>query len=704
MPVCDAAESNKSHGGLTMIIRDSKPMLAPRVHSVSEPGASKVMLGRVKWFGGFNNYTGRENHFGFIESEGVDFFAHRSHVLSPQEKMTEGAEVLFHRFEGRDGKLAAKAVRVLSATSDDELVRVVRAGPAPSADLIITIALKRKKLEPFIEDVHAAVTALNSAQPNSTLLTLFWQRFPPAAPSDRFFNLAPEEVKARVCKQHYAVLRQTLSGLLASKGAPSTSVAAADLYEGLDDQDRKIAALWADSDADPIVSQMLSARAAEKAAAQLYRKAGAEVEDVAVSQLNRSGMDWITHDLIVDQTLPVDVKNSRRPINSKGFYVEHTIPRFKVTRGGADVRIAGVLSPYLQRRYIEKPRSAWFTIDDIVFLGETSRRIVDDLIKKYSSAHFEVRRGDERMFPNWVFGYPERWYPGLKERVRQCVDMCCAVPAEHWRYIFSPHEGRRVVPAFCAMGVPLPAPLEDRLSTAQAAFYRKLQRNLQGIPTVPDIFLLVLSDFVQAIVDDRQDYAPSDYNDVLFPQFSRFAAIASDALLMEDSSFPLGAIDPLHLVSGLVQTLNTLWENRIEMALMGFTNFRFAGLGLLQARREKDAEWTTILAYCGGTEYQKDGDGKVSLSEAGRPIPKGKCGFSPLILGEHKTCPSCRKLVCSECDFCSAGCRDEAMRELVRGRHSADKSRQESRSIDNGQKFEAPPWEFPPLEAYEDLR
>jgi hypothetical protein len=55
----------------------------------------------VKWFGGLNKSTGRENHYGFIEADGVDFFVHRKSVLSPKDLMIEGAEVLFQRLEDR---------------------------------------------------------------------------------------------------------------------------------------------------------------------------------------------------------------------------------------------------------------------------------------------------------------------------------------------------------------------------------------------------------------------------------------------------------------------------------------------------------------------------------------------------------------------------------------------------------------------------
>jgi hypothetical protein len=495
-------------------------------------------------------------------------------------------------------------------------------------------------------------------------------------------------VKSKVCKRHYSALRHALLNLLDKDKQPPTSITAEELYDGLTDNDRKIAALWADSDNDTIVAKMLSARAAEKAVAGLYRQAGAIVVDVAITQLDRAGSDWITHDLSVDRKFSIDVKNARRPINSKNFYVEHTVPRFKLDRSGSDVRVAGVLSPYLHKRFIDKPSSADFRIDDIVLLGETSRQDIEALITKYRSPHFEVVRGNERIFPNWVFGHPERWYPGFREQVQNATDLCRHTPEEFWCYIFDTDETGYVVAALNVINVPLPPLLVDRLTKHQANFCEKLKRSLNGIPNVPDIFLAVISDFVEAIMCNRQDYSPAIYAEILFPKL--------------EPERPLGAIDPLGLVASLVKTLKLLWENHTQAALKEFTSFRFGGLGLLQARRNNDVKWTTILAYCGGTEFVKDDNDKIVLLEAGRPKWKGKCGNTPLVLGNHQTCPKCRKLLCDKCEFCSVLCRDQELRALTLDKERVARPRKDELTNDSGRTLEAPPWESAPWGAYED--
>lgn len=657
------------------------PTLSERSPATNlETGA--ILLGQVKWFGGVNNSTGRENHFGFVEANGTDFYVHRSALLSPQNAMIEGAEVLFQRLEERSGKPAATAVRVLSAMSSGELVTLLREAHNPTPDLVLTIALIRKELAPFRNEAFRAVSALGET--NSSILGRFWNYFPPSGPSDRFYALAPDSVKSQVCKKHYSAVRDVCLDLLTRRNEPPTAIPAREIYEDLDDRDREIAALWAGGKGDAIVAQMLSARAAEKAVARLYRGAGAIIDDIAITQLDRNASDWLTHDLSVDSKISIDVKNARRPINSSQFYVEHTVPRFKLDRSGSEVRIAGVLSPYLQKHFIDDPRSIGFRVDDIVLLGETSRHDIDDFIARYWSPNFQVVRGNGRTFPNWVFGYPERWYPGLRDRMQYATDLCRDIPVDDWRYIFDSDELDCLIVAFCAMRMSLPSAMAGNLSKHQAELYVKLQRNLREIPNVPDIFLSLISDFVEAVIKDRQDYSPIDCNQILFSK--------------RNSAAPLGAIDPLNLVASLVKTLASLWQNRSDTALRKFTHFRFGGLGLLQGRRNDDAEWTTILAYCGGAEYQRGEDGEIRLSEAGRPTPKGKCGHTPLVVGVHQTCPNCRKLLCNKCDFCSVTCQEQAFLALTRDKSSVAPSLTEG----GGRIFEAPPWEFMPLEAYKD--
>ena len=82
-------------------------------------------LGKVKWFGGLNNKTGRTNEFGFIDASGEDLYFHKSDILSVATAFIPDAEVVFFRTESRKGP-AAVSVQALAQASDDEIVALVR--------------------------------------------------------------------------------------------------------------------------------------------------------------------------------------------------------------------------------------------------------------------------------------------------------------------------------------------------------------------------------------------------------------------------------------------------------------------------------------------------------------------------------------------------------------------------------------------------
>ena len=49
-------------------------------------------------------------------------------------------------------------------------------------------------------------------------------------------------------------------------------------------------------------------------------------------------------------------------------YVEYCVPQFKEDRYGDQVRIAGVMSPYLDLSYIDNPSDIFFKIIPIIYL------------------------------------------------------------------------------------------------------------------------------------------------------------------------------------------------------------------------------------------------------------------------------------------------------------------------------------------------
>jgi len=679
------------------------PRLLAWVRMSSPVRDERPLVGEIKWFGGLNGKTGQVNNYGFATASGHDFYFHRSQVQSSTESLFAGAPIVFKRANGRNGQVAAEAVRALSLLADEELVALIKGPGGLNAQDTLAVALHREVLPPCEDEAFAAVAILTANGPVPS--AAFWRKFPPCSPKDVFYSYAPEDVKATVCQRHYAPFKRAIADLFEPLNEFRTSLSAADMYLGLDERDEQLSALWAKgSNFDATLAKMLSARAAEKAVKRFYEETGSQVEDVALRQLDGGAGDWTTHDLIVDAELAIDVKNARRPIYGRDFYVEHTVPKFKLDRRGEGVAIAGVLSPYLRLDAIRHPQQATssFRVDDLVFLGETSRSSIDRLASTFASDQLEVVRVNERTVPNWVFGYPAAWYRAFTERIHRLRKEHEWPVGDQWRYVFDDAELMRLVPALCVAGKPLPVTISSKLSRQQRGFYAKLQEIVGCPPDLPAIFLAVLSDFLRQVRQDDPDFSPRDYLPLLFLSGTA-PRRSSDAGVPAAASYPLGAIDPLSLVRTLIETFTTLWDGRKEANLARFSNFRFGGLGVLQGRAASDVAWTTLVAYCGGTVYESDERGAVLVNDDGEPQSvKGKCGQAPLILGKDKSCPDCGKLVCSRCRFCSVLCQERRFQKLAA---TNARKRAEQRTPGAGRAHKvnavAAPWdELPPLEAY----
>lgn len=682
------------------------------VRMTSQRPQERQLVGEIKWFGGMNRKTGHANNYGFVSTPEGDVYFHRSEALSPLESLTSGTQVIFERVSGRNQEFEAKSVQVLSKVSDAQLVAAIKSPQLTAEDTVI-IALHRKKLSPCENEVTAAVAVLQSK--SSTLLHSFWRQFTPMTPDGDLYRVAPDNVKLSVCQRHYAGFRTVLASLFQPLGAVRTNLNFKEAYLNLDERDERIAALWAPTNADASQAKMLSARAAEKAVKHFYERIGSSVEDVAIRQLDGGTDEWKTHDLLVDGTIAVDVKNARRPMNGKDFYVEHTVPRFKLDRSGRNVRIAGILSPYLQLEFLRNPRKAAskFEVDDLVFLGETSREQIDRLSSTFTSAHLEVIRSSERTIPNWVFGYPETSYRAFVDRVGQFKRDCDWPEDSEWQHVLSDSEKVSAIPGLCVAGVPLPRAIASKLSPQQLGFYERLQVTVGSPPALPAIFLTVLSDFLERLKEDDPGYSPQGYLPILFPNIPRHSAVSPDMRRASgwppQLAYPLGAIDPLGLVRALVDTLTALWLGRKKTSLARFSSFRFGGLGILQGREATQARWMTLVAYCGGTIYQTDESGTVLVNDEGEPkYVKGKCGRSPLVIGRDRTCVDCGKLICSTCGFCSDSCQSK----LFQGVAATNRRRQTDRrpnigiATNNVANLEPPGWwdDLPPLDAYESYR
>jgi cold shock CspA family protein len=499
-----------------------------------------------------------------------------------------------------------------------------------------------------------AISALGKREDKEYDESIFWNTFSPKHPKDPLYPHAPEWLKGQICKTHYAdfVIRwNTLFDHLANV---VTHLDAAPVYKSLTRSDRELAKHWANKDAsEGTLARMLSARAAEIAAITFYRDRGCEVADVAICQISRNGQDWRTHDLLIDGAVAIDVKNSRRPKNNKKFYVEHTVPQFKLDRLNRNVRIAGVLSPYVTLAYINEPGSANFGIEEIVYLGETHADHFEKLVQAYQTPTFTVDRGRRHIVPNWLFDYPAVWYKDYAASVRALVDDCAWPQEDEWQYTLGDKAIEDTLQKFCAIGIDAPEELATRFHGWKAEFYARLRNSLETLPRLPAIYLMVMRDFVENLSNPSPGFSPADYKPLLFP-----AGVKNSEMI------PLATIDPLCIVKKLIDTLSVLWSKREFLQLGRLVTFRFTGLGILRGKAIDDANWTTILAYCGGSVYRMEGD-RIELDSQGKPVFLSKCGHAPLTLGVQKTCNTCRYLICDKCQFCCNPCEVVRLAKLA---------------------------------------
>jgi len=710
------------------------------------PEAGQYGTGVIKWLGGFNKKTGKENDFGFIETKTGEVFFHKSNVLSPWEQLSASMLVMFRCVKSRGGKMAASEVGVLEGFPDEAMLNFLPAAEnatevasgisteegllevfSVSSGMLRHESLKRlvksasevtlSKLADFIAanlsvDARAgllsmlgspvllrqeafalrmilprhlhlkilatlstltahhkeAVSALGKPEDKEYDESIFWNTFAPKNPKDPLYPHAPQWVKVQICRMHYADFLNRWNTLFDNLADVGMRLEAVPVYASLTQKDRQLAELWANKDAsEGTLARMLSARAAEIAAMTFYRDQGCEVEDVAIGQISGNLQDWRTHDLLIDGAVAIDIKNSRRPMNNRTFYVEHTVPKFKLDRRGKNVRVAGVLSPYVNLADINKARSANLGIfnslnelgsgnlgkDDIVYLGETDADHFEKLVRVYQTPAFSLYRGQLHIVPNWLFDYPAVWYKDYTASVRALIDDSVWPQEDEWQYTLDGNGIEDTFQKFCAIGIDVPAALSPRLHGWKAEFYAKLKKCFKTLPRLPAIYLMVMKDFTEKVSEPSPSFSPADYKALLFPASGKNSEV-----------IPLGIIDPLCSVKRLIDTLSVLWSKREFLQLGRLVTFRFAGLGILQGKAIDSARWTTILAYCGGSVYRKN-QGRIEFNSEGKPLFLSKCGNAPLTLGVQKTCDTCGYLICDKCHFCCKPCETVRLAKLA---------------------------------------
>lgn len=463
----------------------------------------------------------------------------------------------------------------------------------------------------------------------------------------RFWKVAPIDVKIEIIKNRYNKFFELMN--LYYENTPESTIINEmswdKLYDLNDDEIKLITNYWPmldDTDYDK--AKFISARGAEKLAIEYYKSMNYEVEDVSIQQIFEISDEWKKTDLILDNNIPIDVKNARSDVNSN-IYSDFCVPSFKKLRN-KDVIILSVLSPYISIKYIKNNEIINFKINNPIILGEFNKLELNNLQSIFSDDNFKLNLHAEKnnkeitYLSPWLFDHNTRYYKNrnnILSKIHSLSDD--EVPPFNESVLV---HGRRFSPLLASQRN-LSEAVVSHLTENQRNFVNNFKNNSNEFVTLPYLYLNILKDFIQNVIDGDEEYTPDDYIYIL-----------SDKEFNSNNNFRinkqrlLGIEDPLNIILNLIDTLNILWNSKDKTNLIEYKIFKFSGRGLLRAKKnEKDEKWTTIIAYCGGRIHSF-----------------GKCGFSPLIVGMHETCSVCGRLICPEynCGYCSDGCPNYADR------------------------------------------
>lgn len=229
---------------------------------------SNLRVGTVNWFGGLNSKTGKVNDFGFVHSRGDDVFVHRTQVISDADGLAPNASVIFRLVRGKGEKPAAQSVRIISEIPDDEIgsfLEEVRTSP----EEVLHLLLSRTSLAEWHDEVVAALQ-LGDVEQNFWLLKELCDRFSITGINDPILSLVSESVRLQLIQGHYGRIGDLLTTLVSATGNAISSVNASTLYARITEPDQDIARRWSGEGRPAVYAKMLSARAAEIAAKEIY--------------------------------------------------------------------------------------------------------------------------------------------------------------------------------------------------------------------------------------------------------------------------------------------------------------------------------------------------------------------------------------------------------------------------------------------------
>ena len=577
-------------------------------------------IGRVKWYGGHNSKTGRDNQFGFLDSvEHGSVFVHESGLICEPSDMKDGRWVTFLVVDGEKGA-SARGVDLAENESNSLVIsRLLKAIEIPiEVRVRACFHIPLEECHPLIPSMEKTIEEYDRQYFNGVAdFPASWKELDRESP---LFKMLPEQIRRDWFNRKYPGIKQAIEALSNSVGQIERST---EIYSSMSPQDRQLALSWAGTDLDYEIAKMLSARGAELIIAEFFTEIGRAVIDTAIHQVTGESAQWKTHDLLIDSACPVDVKNARCTVNGNTF-IEYTIKRFKTDSQGRSVIIVGVLSPYLTLEEFER-KSIWHR-SFIKILGTITQGKVQNLEQEFSKRELTVDFGDAQRWPIWIFNNELDWFSDQREAIVGFSKCAVQVKPEDWLEC-----QQIVIPAFLIAGMEVPKRYREELLEWQNWYMDKIiAKSKAGELILPWLYLFTFHHFLDAITNlgsaESMGYSPEGYNELLF--YSENIA-----------ERPASLIDPVRVLKTLIETLNTLWGSRHSTNLVSLRSFVFRGEGLLRGI-DRQGRKVTVLAYCGG--FIKG---------------KGKCGHSPLVIGQQETCRNCQMLICDKCGHCSERCK-----------------------------------------------
>ena len=599
-------------------------------------------FGRVDWYGGYNRKKDKENKFGFLNSdEHGSVFIHESELNCSPSDMKSGQWVTFYLISSKKGPSASDVDLAENESNISAILRLLKVSTIPiKIRLKLCFHIPLKQLNPPIPLVTQTIKEYeHSISGNHENFIDFindetqkpFIEFPTSwREIDRkssLYKVLPKQIREARFNREYPAIQLAIKVLSNSVAQIEKS---ADIYGSMSPQDKQLAQLWARDNSDYEQAKMLSARGAELITARFLSEIGKKVVDIAHHQISGESKQWQTHDLLVDSSLPIDVKNARNTINGKTF-VEYTVKRFKKDALGRSVTIFGVFSPYLKMTKLKLPSLS--LRDKIVILGATTQELVQNLEQEFSKRELTVNFGPPQRWPVWIFDNKLDWFADQREAIANLSKHFLSLEPEGWR-----DYQKRIIPAFLISGAELPAYYNDQLLAWQKWYVDKvIKKSKKSGLSLPWLYLFTFHHFIDAITNIRsaesKQYSPEGYNDLIF--------YVQNSFTDEVTTRPASLIDPLKIISKLINTLEVLWEHRHATRLNSLRSFTFRGEGLLKGI-DSNGRGVSVLAYCGGF---------IS--------GKGKCGNAPLVIGQNMTCSSCQMLICDKCGYCSERCKSK---------------------------------------------